>query len=119
MALCLRTTPPKGIDIELKALLGKENVPDNIVWIDRQDETRYPMLLLAADAVVLTPHGEGYGRVLLEAMAMQRPVIATNWSSPTEFLLPSIAYQLPVRELFPASELPGSPPEARWASIDM
>lgn len=37
----------------------------------------------AADAFVLASHGEGWGLPIAEAMAMQLPVIATNWSGST------------------------------------
>ncbi|RYQ92284.1 hypothetical protein Ahy_B09g098468 isoform A [Arachis hypogaea] len=40
--------------------------------------------------------GEGWGRPLVEAMAMSLPVIATNWSGPTEYLTDDNSYPLPV-----------------------
>ena len=43
-------------------------------------------LYAAADAVVAPTRGEGWGRPLLEAMAMGRPVIATGWSGPAAFV---------------------------------
>jgi glycosyltransferase involved in cell wall biosynthesis len=43
-------------------------------------------LYAAADAVVAPTRGEGWGRPLLEAMAMGRPVIATDWSGPAAFV---------------------------------
>lgn len=54
-----------------------------------------PGLYAAADAFVLPSRGEGWGRPLVEAMAMGLPVIATNWSGSTEFL--SDSYSLPLR----------------------
>ena len=38
--------------------------------------------------------GEGWGRPHVEAMAMAKPVIATNWSGPTAFLDESCGYPL-------------------------
>ena len=43
-------------------------------------------LYAAADAVVAPTRGEGWGRPLLEAMALGRPVIATAWSGPAAFV---------------------------------
>ncbi|CAA6668467.1 unnamed protein product [Spirodela intermedia] len=52
-------------------------------------------LYKAADAFVLPSRGEGWGRPLVEAMAMELPVIATNWSGPAEFLTAENSYPLP------------------------
>jgi glycosyltransferase involved in cell wall biosynthesis len=35
---------------------------------------------------VLASHGEGWGRPIAEAMAMEVPVIATNWSGQTDYM---------------------------------
>jgi len=43
-------------------------------------------LLRDIDAFVLPSRGEGFGLPGLEAMATGLPVIATNWSGPTEYL---------------------------------
>ena len=43
-------------------------------------------LYSAASAVVAPTRGEGWGRPLVEAMAMGRPVVATAWSGPSAFL---------------------------------
>ena len=49
-------------------------------------QERLPALLSAMDAFVLPSRGEGWGRPHVEAMAMGLPVIATNWSGPTEYV---------------------------------
>ena len=38
--------------------------------------------------------GEGWGRPHVEAMSMELPVIATNWSGPTAFLDERVGYPL-------------------------
>jgi glycosyltransferase involved in cell wall biosynthesis len=43
-------------------------------------------LYRSVDAFVLPSRGEGWGRPYMEAMSMGLPVIATNWSGPTEFV---------------------------------
>ncbi|EYU19841.1 hypothetical protein ABFS82_06G082900 [Erythranthe guttata] len=55
-----------------------------------------PRLYLAADAFVLPTRGEGWGRPIVEAMAMSLPVIATNWSGPTEYLTEENSYPIPI-----------------------
>ncbi|GAA0167031.1 hypothetical protein LIER_22057 [Lithospermum erythrorhizon] len=55
-----------------------------------------PRLYKAANVFVLPSRGEGWGRPLVEAMSMSLPVIATNWSGPTEYLTENNGYPLPV-----------------------
>lgn len=66
-----------------------------------------PRLYKRADAFVLPSRGEGWGRPHLEALSMGLPVIATNWSGPTEFLTQDNAYPLPVaKDLVPVPDGP-------------
>eukprot|EP00897_Mesotaenium_endlicherianum_P000473 jgi/Mesen1/10426/ME000082S09931 len=62
-------------------------------------EEALPGLYGAADAFVLASRGEGWGRPVVEAMAMALPVIATNWSGMTEYLTSENAYPIPVERL--------------------
>eukprot|EP01018_Ginkgo_biloba_P012276 Gb_00702 [translate_table: standard] len=55
-----------------------------------------PRLYKAAAAFVLPSRGEGWGRPHVEAMAMSLPIIATNWSGPTEYLTEDNSYPLPL-----------------------
>lgn len=55
-------------------------------------QSRLPALLNAMDAFVLPSRGEGWGRPHVEAMAMGLPIIATNWSGPTEFMTEENGY---------------------------
>ncbi|CAK8572938.1 unnamed protein product [Lathyrus sativus] len=65
-----------------------------------------PRVYRAADAFVLPSRGEGWGRPLVEAMSMALPVIATNWSGPTEFLTEDNSYPLPVDRMSEVMEGP-------------
>lgn len=49
-------------------------------------------LIRCVNAVVSLHRAEGFGLVLAEAMYLGTPVIATNWSSNTEFMTSEIAY---------------------------
>ena len=51
-------------------------------------------LYAACDAVVAPTRGEGWGRPLVEAMAMGRPVIATAWSGPAAFVDTSVGWPI-------------------------
>ncbi|XP_071721808.1 uncharacterized protein [Rutidosis leptorrhynchoides] len=65
-----------------------------------------PRLYKAADAFVLPSRGEGWGRPLVEAMAMALPVITTNWSGPTEYLTEENSYPLFVDTMSEVKEGP-------------
>ncbi|GJD10615.1 hypothetical protein Gasu2_47950 [Galdieria sulphuraria] len=58
-----------------------------------------PSLYRRANAFVLPSRGEGWGRPLMEAMLMNVPVIATNWSGTTEFLRDDTGYPISVERL--------------------
>ncbi|KAM0904455.1 hypothetical protein ACQ4PT_017992 [Festuca glaucescens] len=65
-----------------------------------------PRLYKAMDAFVLPSRGEGWGRPVVEAMAMELPVIVTNWSGPTEYLTEDNGYPLDVDRLTEVTEGP-------------
>lgn len=65
-----------------------------------------PRLYKSADAFVLPTRGEGWGRPIVEAMAMALPVIVTNWSGPTEYLNEENSYLLEVDHFSEVSEGP-------------
>ena len=60
--------------------------PHGIVLLSGLSTTTLRKLYDSVDAFVLPSRGEGWGRPYMEAMAMGLPVIATNWSGPTEFI---------------------------------
>jgi len=65
-----------------------------------------PRLYKSASAFVLPSRGEGWGRPHVEAMAMSLPVIATNWSGPTEYLTDKNSYPLPLAGMSEVKEGP-------------
>ncbi|CAH9147413.1 unnamed protein product [Cuscuta epithymum] len=75
-------------------------IDDHIPQVD------LPRLYKAANALVLPSRGEGWGRPIVEAMAMSLPVIATNWSGPTEYLTESNSYPLSVDKFSEVTEGP-------------
>jgi len=77
--------------------LGQE-VPPRIVFYHADlPAEQLPRLYKAADAFVLPTRGEGWGRPLMEAMLMERPVIATRWGGQLEFLNDENAYLVDYR----------------------
>jgi len=71
-------------------------------------------LYRTVDAFVLPSRGEGWGRPYMEAMAMGLPVIATNWSGPTEFVSDDVGYLLPILDELVDAELEAFP-NHKWA----
>ncbi|XP_031478941.1 uncharacterized protein LOC116249807 [Nymphaea colorata] len=71
-------------------------------------QNKLPEIYRAADAFVLPSRGEGWGRPHVEAMAMSLPVIATNWSGPTEYMTEQNSYPLPVDHMGEVTEGPFS-----------
>jgi glycosyltransferase involved in cell wall biosynthesis len=69
-------------------------------------QSSLPRLYKAADAFVLPSRGEGWGRPVVEAMAMELPVIVTNWSGPTEYLTEENGYPLDVDRMSEVTEGP-------------
>ncbi|KAK6923478.1 Glycosyl transferase, family 1 [Dillenia turbinata] len=65
-----------------------------------------PRIYKSANAFVLPSRGEGWGRPIVEAMAMSLPVIATNWSGPTEYLSGENSYPLPIDRMREVMEEP-------------
>uniref|UniRef100_A0A7N0T5Z8 Glycosyl transferase family 1 domain-containing protein n=1 Tax=Kalanchoe fedtschenkoi TaxID=63787 RepID=A0A7N0T5Z8_KALFE len=69
-------------------------------------QAEFPRLYRSANAFVLPSRGEGWGRPLVEAMAMSLPVIATNWSGPTEYLTEENGYPLTVDRMSEVTQGP-------------
>lgn len=70
----------RSLDLTVDSLPPVEILPRGV------PQERLPALLKAMDAFVLPSRGEGWGRPHVEAMSMGLPVIATNWSGPTEYV---------------------------------
>jgi len=69
-----------------------------------------PKLYKTADAFVLPTRGEGFGMPIQEAMAMELCAIATNWSGPSDFLLPEFSFPIGVELMEDALSFQG-----QWA----
>ena len=52
---------------------------------------------------MIPTHGEGWGRPQMEAMAMELPVISTNWSGLVAFLNEESGYPIRVEGLVDVS----------------
>ncbi|WP_441280362.1 glycosyltransferase [Tardiphaga sp. 862_B3_N1_1] len=81
-------SPPEGDEstlLSLKAQAIAENVADRVRFLCGRTDVRRP--LDEADIFVLPSRFEGFGLVLLEAMAVGLPVIAADVDGPAELLV--------------------------------
>jgi glycosyltransferase involved in cell wall biosynthesis len=87
----------------LHQLAAREGVADRVSWLGEREDV--PALVRALDMLLLPSWEEPFGRAVLEAMALEVPVIATDVGGPPEI----------VREGRDGLLLPPREP-ARWAS---
>ena len=73
------------LETELKQCAEEAGVAERIVWAGFRDDI--PAVMSAFDVFALTSHYEGFGLVLLEAMASRLPVIATRVSAIPEVVI--------------------------------
>ena len=74
---------PAALD-ELRALI--QHLPGVHLIDGTFSREKLTRLQAACDCYVSLHRAEGFGLCLAEAMALGKPVIATNWSAPSEFL---------------------------------
>jgi glycosyltransferase involved in cell wall biosynthesis len=67
------------LEAPLRALAESLGIANDVVWAGFREDI--PSVMKAFDLFALTSRYEGFGLVLLEAMAAQRPVIATRVSA--------------------------------------
>lgn len=73
------------LEAPLRALCGELGIEDRVVFAGFHEDI--PAVMQAFDVFLLTSEFEGFGLVLLEAMAAARPVIATNVSAIPEIVV--------------------------------
>ncbi len=72
-------------------------------------------LTKCVDVVVSLHRAEGFGLVLAEAMLLGTPVIATNWSSNTEFMNEDVACMVDYKMITIEKDMPPFKAGNRWA----
>jgi len=63
-----------------------------------------PSLYKAVDCFILATHGEGWGLPIIEAMSMELPTIATNWSGNLEYMSKTNSFPIRVEKMVEATE---------------
>ncbi|KJE93165.1 glycosyl transferase [Capsaspora owczarzaki ATCC 30864] len=110
VALYLLTNPFHGdgnFELQIRQLITQtgdaelaqaplDQLPPIYILDQHVPEEQLPSLYKAVNCVVIPSRGEGWGRPHVEAMAMGLPLIATNWSGPTEYLNSNNGYPLAI-----------------------
>jgi glycosyltransferase involved in cell wall biosynthesis len=79
----------------LEAQAAALGIADHVVFHGFVPQEELPDRLVAADALVLPSLCECGGAVVLEAMALGLPVLATDWGGPADYLDPSCGILVP------------------------
>ncbi len=88
---------------ELKSMAENLKVADKIIWAGFQ--TQMPEVLRALDIFVMPSYQENFANILLEAMAMQLPIISTNSGGTPEILdFGNCGLLVPPRQAEPLAE---------------
>ncbi len=81
----------------LRRLVAEAGLEDRVSWLGEREDVA--QLIAALDVLLLPSHEEPFGRALLEAMALEVPVLATNVGGPPELVTEGIdGYLVPPRE---------------------
>lgn len=103
----------------LKRTAGEAGIGPRLVLVPEYLSKRDLLgLTNACDCYFSPHHAEGFGIGIAEAMLLSKPVVATNWSSTTEFCRPEHSIPVPYRMV------PVKPGEyftsmKEWAEIDV
>jgi glycosyltransferase involved in cell wall biosynthesis len=68
----------------LRGLVARAGLEDRVGWLGERDDV--PELIRALDVLLLPSLEEPFGRALIEAMALEVPVVATNVGGPPEIV---------------------------------
>jgi glycosyltransferase involved in cell wall biosynthesis len=68
----------------LQRLVAAAGLEDRVSWLGEREDV--PQLVRALDVLLLPSHEEPFGRALLEAMALEVPVLATSVGGPPELV---------------------------------
>lgn len=97
----------------VKQALGELSPSPPYIILPPIPQVHLPILFSLPHTVLAVPsHGEGWGRPHVEAMSCGMPIIATNWSGPTEYLDNTTGYPIPIEGLIDTPNWPGH----RWSN---
>jgi glycosyltransferase involved in cell wall biosynthesis len=84
------------LEAVLKARAQSSGIGQHVIWVGRKPHAEIPFWMSAADLLVLPSLSEGYGLVILEALACGTPAIASQVGSVPEILIaPELGMMVP------------------------
>jgi len=98
------------------AAAGRANIVIRDAYVTNDD---YFSMLDACDCYVSLHRSEGFGLTVAEAMALGKPVIATDYSSTAEFANESNSFPVPARIVTIGRDAAPYPPDSKWAEPDV
>lgn len=118
VGLVLKVNNAREEDMEI--LKGMLKDYDNIYYVTEiMSKVEVNSLIKAADVFVSLHRAEGFGLVMAEAMLNSTPVIATNWSSNTEFMNENVACMVDYKFTKLEKDCPPYKKGAVWAEPDV
>jgi teichuronic acid biosynthesis glycosyltransferase TuaC len=78
-----------------RALAGQLDIAEVVTFAGQKPNEEIPVWLNACDVVVLPSVSEGFGVVLVEAMACGKPVVATTCGGPQDIVTPETGVLVP------------------------
>lgn len=82
-------------DTTARALAGELDIADAVAFAGQRPNEEIPLWMNACDVVVLPSLSEGFGVVLVEAMACGKPVVATTCGGPEDVVTPETGMLVP------------------------
>ena len=82
-----------------------------------KDHSGIAELISQADCCIFPSRAEGWNMELLESMAMNKPIIATDYSAHTEFCNQDNCFLIPIDEVEPAHDGKAFRGQGNWAKI--
>jgi glycosyltransferase involved in cell wall biosynthesis len=77
------------LEAEVKAVIAENGIAEKVIlhgWVSRPESAQ---LIGTGDVFVMPSLRECGGTAILEAMALGKPIIATNWGGPADYIDPS------------------------------
>lgn len=94
------------------------NRPDIEIIDEYRSRSEVARMMADSDCYVSLHRSEGLGLTIAEAMALGKPVIATNYSGNTDFMTEDVSIAIPWTRVEVGDGAEGYPPDATWAEPD-
>jgi len=101
------------------SLVNNNKLKDKIKLFGRL-QTQYDLaeFIFYGDCGVFLSRAEGWNNEILECMALNKPIIATNYSAHTEYLTTKNSFMVEIQETEPANDNKWFFGQGNWAKLD-